>query len=194
MGLKTPFAYPWRLASPTAAARISTWLGYIVHQLGQFFILANVQWLSRTDQIQAQWSSEYQWWNWQMLYLNASMVGYKFIQGHLWYQGLAGDVPEGTAMGAVVAILIGAMIIEIPYRGLFFGHGKKVAIPHFQDVIAFVKRYHGYMMSFGIVYNFHYHPVEATVGHLLGFFYQFLLLWQSTSFLHNVSFARSTVI
>ncbi|KAJ2955554.1 hypothetical protein NQZ79_g8446 [Umbelopsis isabellina] len=185
LGLKTPFAYPWRLASPTAAARISTWLGYIVHQLGQFFILANVQWLSRTGQIQAKWSSKYRWWNWQMLYLNASMVGYKIIQGHLWYQGLAGDVPEGTAMGAVVAILIGAMIIEIPYRGLFFGHCKSVGVPHFQDVIAFVKRYHGYVMSFGIVYNFHYHPVEATVGHLLGFFYQFLLLWQSTSFLHN---------
>lgn len=96
-------------------------------------------------------------------------------------------------------------------RGLFFGRCKRLPIPHFNDVIAFAKKYHGYMISFGIVYDFHYHPVvskyhregrvtvicvsnmmlwifkEATVGHLGGFFYQFLLFWQSTSFLHYVS-------
>jgi hypothetical protein len=49
-----------------------------------------------------------------MMYLNVAMVLYKCIQGHIWYEGLAVDVPEGTAMGAVVAILIGAIIIEIP--------------------------------------------------------------------------------
>ncbi|KAI8576921.1 hypothetical protein K450DRAFT_254240 [Umbelopsis ramanniana AG] len=183
-GVRTAFAYPWRLATTTSAARISTWLGYAVHQLGQFYILANVQWLSRTGQIKAKWSSQYQWWNWQMLYLNVAMVLYKCIQGHIWYEGLAVDVPEGTAMGAVIAILIGAIIIEIPYRGLFFGRCKRLPVPHFNDVITFAKRYHGYMISFGIVYDFHYHPMEATVGHLGGFFYQFLLFWQSTSFLH----------
>lgn len=113
-GVRTAFAYPWRLATTTSAARISTWLGYLVHQFGQFYILANVQWLSRTGQIQAKWSSQYQWWNWQMMYLNVAMVLYKCIQVHIWYEGLAVDVPEGTAMGAVVAILIGAIVIEIP--------------------------------------------------------------------------------
>jgi len=183
-GVRTAFAYPWRLATTTSAARISTWLGYLVHQFGQFYILANVQWLSRTGQIQAKWSSQYQWWNWQMMYLNVAMVLYKCIQGHIWYEGLAVDVPEGTAMGAVVAILIGAIVIEIPYRGLFFGRCKRIPIPHFNDIVTFAKRYHGYMISFGIVYDFHYHPMESTVGHLGGFFYQSLLFWQSTSFLH----------
>lgn len=94
-------------------------------------------------------------------------------------------------------------------RGLFFGRCKRLPVPHFNDVMTFAKRYHGYMISFGIVYDFHYHPMvskcdregrvifisnmmlgifqEATVGHLGGFFYQFLLFWQSTSFLHYVS-------
>ncbi|KAI9282518.1 hypothetical protein BC943DRAFT_265971, partial [Umbelopsis sp. AD052] len=88
------------------------------------------------------------------------MVFYKCIQGHIWYEGLAVDVPEGTAMGAVIAILIGAIIIEIPYRGLFFGRCKRLPVPHFNDVITFAKRYHGYMISFGIVYDFHYHPMS----------------------------------
>lgn len=35
------------------------------------------------------------------------------------------------------------------------GLGKHSA----RDAVHFVKKYHGYLMSFGTVLNFHYHPV-----------------------------------
>lgn len=42
-----------------------------------------------------------------------------------------------------------------------------------------VHRYHGYLFSWAIIYTFWYHPTDGTRGHLVGFFYLFLLLVQS---------------
>ena len=38
------------------------------------------------------------------------------------------------------------------------------------------RKYHGYYFAWAIIYTFWYHPMEITGGHLLGFFYMFLLL------------------
>jgi hypothetical protein len=43
-----------------------------------------------------------------------------------------------------------------------------------------VKDYHGYFFSWAIIYTFWYHPTEGTLGHLLGFFYMFMLFVQSS--------------
>jgi hypothetical protein len=91
--------------------RILSWLAYGIHQVGQWVILANVQ-LSKQKQVK--WSQDYQWWNWQMVYLNGSMLLFKLIHGHIFYDGLAVDVPEGIAQGSVVLILVVAIIIAIP--------------------------------------------------------------------------------
>ncbi|KAI8361730.1 hypothetical protein BD560DRAFT_318508, partial [Blakeslea trispora] len=85
------------------------------------------------------------------------MVIYKLVHGHVFYDGLAVNVPEGVAQGSVVLILVFAIIIAIPYRGIIFGYGKK---PASDPVIQMVRKYHGYAMSFGTVLNFHYHPVS----------------------------------
>ncbi|ORE11949.1 hypothetical protein BCV72DRAFT_196906 [Rhizopus microsporus var. microsporus] len=84
------------------------------------------------------------------------MLVFKLIHGHLFYDGLAATIPEGIAQGSVVAILVIAIVIAIPRRGIIFGIGKHSA----RDVVHFVKKYHGYLMSFGTVLNFHYHPVS----------------------------------
>lgn len=60
------------------------------------------------------WSNEYRWWNWQMVYLNTFMMAYKLLQGHLFYDGLAIDVSEGTAQGSVIAVLIVALLLAVP--------------------------------------------------------------------------------
>ncbi|KAF1801729.1 hypothetical protein FB192DRAFT_1421932 [Mucor lusitanicus] len=85
------------------------------------------------------------------------MAVYKLVHGHIFYDGLAIDVAEGIAQGSVVLILVFAIIIAIPYRGIIFGYGKR---PASDAVIQFVRKYHGYAMSFGTVLNFHYHPVS----------------------------------
>lgn len=92
-------------------------------------------------------------------------------------------------------------------RGIAFNYGKFRSSDLFNEFMDFVKKYHGYVMSFGTIYNFHYHPAvcdeyigaswsiesihesylqEGTVGHFGGFLYQSLLMWQSASFLHTV--------
>ncbi|CAO3656144.1 unnamed protein product [Mucor fragilis] len=187
-GKYTPFAYPWRRIEPSQIGKMIAWFTYAVHQFGQWFILAMVQ-LSKKKQ--TRWSDDYQWWNWQMVYLNGFMAVYKLVHGHMFYDGLAIDVAEGIAQGSVVLILVFAIIIAIPYRGVIFGYGKR---PASDAVIQFVRKYHGYAMSFGTVLNFHYHPVEGTMGHTFGFIYQCMLIWQSTNFLHKSHRNKSWVL
>ncbi|KAI8640649.1 hypothetical protein BD408DRAFT_419421 [Parasitella parasitica] len=187
-GKYTPFAYPWRRIEPSQIGITIAWFAYLLHQFGQWLILAKLQ---MSKKRQARWSSDYQWWNWQMVYLNGFMALYKLVHGHIFYDGLAINVAEGIAQGSVVLILIFAIIIAIPYRGVIFGYGKR---PASNSIIHFTQKYHGYAMSFGTVLNFHYHPVEGTMGHLFGFVYQCLLIWQSTNFLHKSHRNKSWVL
>jgi hypothetical protein len=61
---------------------------------------------------------------------------------------------------------------------LFFG--KKVPIS--KQIIRLVRDYHGYIFSWAVVYTFWFHPMVATSGHLIGFFYMFLLMLQGSLF------------
>jgi hypothetical protein len=75
----------------------------------------------------------------------------------------------------VALMLMVILILETPRRGLIFG--KKVKFQ--KRFVGIVRQYHGYLFSWAIIYTFWYHPTEGTFGHLAGFFYMFLLLWQS---------------
>jgi hypothetical protein len=75
-----------------------------------------------------------------------------------------------------VILLVWVLLIENSRRGMFFG--KKVK---FSDQInRFARKYHGYLFAWAIVYTFWYHPMEGTSGHLIGFFYMFLLMLQGS--------------
>lgn len=73
-----------------------------------------------------------------------------------------------------------------------------------KELADFVKKYHGYYISFAIINDFWYHPFEATPGygcaqllrnalrvltaidrHMLGLFNDLLLLWQSSALYHR---------
>lgn len=117
----TPFAYAWRRSDPTAWTHASAWGGYIVHQLGQWYIITRVfrQRAAETGATSSsssplQYASTYRWWNWAMVYLNVSMAFYKLIQSHLFYDGLAIDVSEAITQGSVIMILVVALILAIP--------------------------------------------------------------------------------
>jgi hypothetical protein len=49
-----------------------------------------------------------------MVYLNVAMAIFKLIHGHVFYDGLSTDVPEGIAQGSVVMILVAAILMAIP--------------------------------------------------------------------------------
>ncbi|RUP47053.1 hypothetical protein BC936DRAFT_146187 [Jimgerdemannia flammicorona] len=86
------FAYAWRLINPTFWSRFTSWSGYVVHQLGQFYIVAQAQLAKRRGEIS--WAGTLNKYGWQMLQLNVLMVAYKLFQGHIWYDGTAQDLPD----------------------------------------------------------------------------------------------------
>ncbi len=169
VGRTVPFAYPWRLTEPTAAARLTAWGLYLLHNILAWGVIYMAQ------RQKPKFSDSLQRFNIAMLVVNVVFVILHIIQTQLFYDGLAQSVPELTALGSVALMLIVILILETPRRGLIFG--KKVKFS--QRFLQIVRHYHGYLFSWAAIYTFWYHPTEGTWGHLMGFFYMFLLFTQS---------------
>ncbi len=169
VGPTVPFAYPWRLVEPNILARITAWVGYALHNL----FVWGVIYMARRER--PRYQQGFRWQNWAMLAGNGVFVGLHILQTHLYYDGLAQDVPEITALGSVALMLMVVLILEAPRRGLLFGRRLRFD----RRFIKLVREYHGYLFSWAIIYTYWYHPTEATVGHLAGFFYMFMLFGQS---------------
>lgn len=162
--------YYWKLPSPTFWSRTTAWGFYLAHQLALWGCLL---WAQRS---RLRYSSVLQPINYVILGVNALFIGLHFLQTYVWYDGLAQDTPVWSSQAAVVVLLVIVLIMETPRRGLFFGR----AVPFRQEFVRIVRQYHGYFFAFAAVYTFWFHPMEATWGHLIGFFYMFLLLLQSS--------------
>jgi hypothetical protein len=109
-----------------------------------------------------------------------------FVQTHLWYDGLAQDVSIFSSQGSVVVLLVWVLLMENNRRGMFFGR----KLPLSKRVVDFAKKYHGYFFAWAIIYTFWYHPMVNTSGHLIGFFYMFLLMLQGSLFFTRVHVNR----
>jgi hypothetical protein len=79
-------------------------------------------------------------------------------------------------------MLVVILLMENQRRGLFLG--KKV--PFAKRIGSFARKYHGCLFAWATVYPFWYHPMENTLGHLVGFVYMFLLLLQGSLFLTRI--------
>lgn len=169
IGKTVPFAYPWRLINPTAFSRLTAWGGYLLHNFIVWMIIFQAR------RARPKYSSQLRWYNWAMIATNIAFVALHWVQSHLWFDGLAQDVPELSALGSVALLLVVVVIIETPRRGLIFG--KKLKFH--QQFVKIAREYHGYLFSWAIIYTFWYHPTAGTVGHLAGFFYMFMLFVQS---------------
>jgi len=163
------FAYPWRLSTPNEVARLTAWAGYVCHQLATWAVL----WAAQRQR--PGFSKNFRWFNWAMLGIHSLFIGLHTLQSHLFYDALAVDVPEVTALGSVALMLMIVLALEAPRRGLFWGYGKAQPAGMFDAL----KRSHGTLFTWALVYTFWYHPTEGTLGHLMGFAYLFALLWQS---------------
>ncbi len=168
------FFYPWQTHNPTTMAYVTAWVGYALHNISAWIIIFFAQ------KQKAKTTEKFQWFNWAMLATHLFFFGLHWLQTQIWYDGLAIAVPEVTSQGSVILMLVLILILETPRRGLILG--KKVKFQ--KRFLQVIKQYHGYIITWGLIYTFWYHPMENTFGHLAGFFYMFVLLTQSV-FLYN---------
>lgn len=165
--------YYWKLPEPTAWTRASAWVGYAGHQLAAWGLIYYAQ--TRVKR----YTSGLHPVNVVALAVNFGFILLHAVQTQVFYDGTAQDVSIFSSQGSVVLLLVVVLLMESRRRGLFVGHGR----PFPADVVGFARKYHGYLFSWAAIYTFWYHPMENTSGHLIGFFYMFLLLLQGSLFL-----------
>lgn len=100
----------------------------------------------------------------------------RIVQTHIWYDGLAHDVSEVTSMGAVFIVVAIAILMQQTERGIVFGYSLQSET--FILLTNIMRRFHGYIFVWGILFVFWYHPVETGGAHLSGFFITILFLIQ----------------
>lgn len=169
VGPTVPFAYPWRLMQPNIFAELTAWGGYLLHNILVWAIIYFAQ------RERPKFGNDMRWFNWALIATNGSFIVLHIVQSQLWFDGLAANVPEITALGSVAVLLMIIIIFETPRRGLIFGKKFKFK----EGFVQIARKYHGYFFAWATIYTFWYHPTEGTWGHLMGFFYMFMLFAQS---------------
>ncbi len=175
-----PSWYYWKLAEPTWLTHASAWTLYALHQVAIWGLIYYAQ--TRVKRYTTGLHAVNAW----ALGVNALFIGLHFVQTHLLYDGLAQDVSIYSSQGSVILLLVLVLIMENPRRGLILGRRA----PLRQEVVGFIRRYHGYFFAWATIYTFWYHPMEATSGHLVGVFYTFLLMLQGSLFFTRVHVNR----
>jgi hypothetical protein len=166
--------YEWKLNEPSAWTRLSAWGLYALHQVlawGMIF------WGARRKKAAAglpRFSDRLDPAGIGFFIVNIVFSLLHLLQTHLFYDGLAQDTAVFSSQGSVIVMLVLILIMQNDRRGLFFG--KRVPMP--KAAVEFVKKYHGYYIAWALIYTFWFHPMTGTFGHLVGFFYMFVLLGQ----------------
>jgi hypothetical protein len=175
-----PSWYYWKLPQPNFWARATAWGFYLAHQFAIWGLIYYAQ------RARARYTTGLHRFNVAALAANAFFILLHFIQTHVWYDGLAQDVSIWSSQGSVIVLLVWVLLMENNRRGMFFGK----RLPIGRQIIRFARKYHGYLFAWATIYTFWYHPMEPTSGHLIGFFYMFLLLLQGSLFFTRVHVNR----
>lgn len=160
--------YYWRLVQTTTWARATAWGFYLLHQFAAWGLIYYAQ--TRVKKF----TPGLQRINVIALAGSAFFILLHFAQTHIWYGGLAEDVSIWSSQVSVIIMLVLILLMENGRRGLFWG--KKA--PLGREAVSFVRRNHGYIFAWAVIYTFWYHPMENTSGHLIGFLYMFFLMLQ----------------
>ncbi|GHO55553.1 hypothetical protein [Ktedonobacter robiniae] len=168
--------YYWKLPAATLMGRLSSWGLYAVQQIANWGLI----WYAQTHV--KKYTTGLHKINIITLVVNVVFVILHVVQTQLWYDGLAQDVSIFSSQGSVIVLLIWVMLMENNRRGVFFGK----RLPISQRIMHFARKYHAYYFSWAAVYTFWYHPTENTPGHLIGFFYMFMILLQGNLFFTRV--------
>ncbi|MCX6049591.1 MAG: hypothetical protein NT075_31205 [Chloroflexi bacterium] len=164
--------YYWQLPQRTFWGEVTAWGFYLAHQVAIWGLIYQAQ------RYKLAYTTGLHRLNLAALGVNALFVLLHLLQTHLWYDGLAQNVSIFSSQWSVILMLVVILMMENPRRGLFFGQKAPLG----KRAVDFVRKYHGYLFSWAIIYTFWYHPMEATSGHLIGFFYTLLLMLQGSLF------------
>lgn len=160
--------YYWKLPEPVLISRISAWTGYALHQI-TIWILAFISIKTKSAEKR---QKAIKW----IFISNIFFVVLHLIQTHLFYDGLAQDVPVWSSQFSVIIMLVILLFMLEGRRGLFFG--KKIGLK--EELRKPLKKWHGIYISWALVYTFWFHPMEGSYGLLAGFIYMFLLFMQTS--------------
>ncbi|MCH1930380.1 hypothetical protein L9G16_09320 [Shewanella sp. A25] len=181
---KGPLWYFWKRPDPDFWSHFTAWGFYACHQVAIWWLIysAKTAYSSRSLDDKAS-DSPYKSLGLHRVNLyaigtNLFFIVLHIVQTKIFYDGLAQDVSNLSAQFSVIILLLMVLLIEHKRRGLFFGK-KIIGIDQTYNV---VKQYHGYYFAWAIIYTFWFHPIETTVGHLLGNFYMFMLMLQGSLF------------
>jgi hypothetical protein len=166
--------YFWKLPTREFMTMFIVWSFYLAHQ---FSMWGAIYWAQKNlIQLRAKPTTGLTRYNWAAIIINVAFILLHLVQTHIWFDGLAQDVPIWTSQGSVIVMLVIILIIENPRRGLFLG--KKMGKPMTARVSGFFRRTHPYIIAWAIVYTFWFHPMAYDPQLLSGFFYMFLLFTQ----------------
>lgn len=174
--------YVWQRPERSTAIMIGVWALYALHQVGFWGLI----WYGQ--QKVGKYSDRLHKVNAWALAFNGAFVLLHFAQTQLFYDALAQDVSIWSSQFSVIILLVWVLLMENDRRGLFFG--KVTPTPGGKGVRAWARKYHGYYFAWAAVYTFWYHPMETTSGHLIGFFYMFMILVQGSLFLTRMHVNR----
>lgn len=172
--------YYWKLPEPTFWTRATAWGFYLLHQVAIWALIYYAQ------KNVKRYTPGLHKVNLLALGANVFFILLHFVQTHIWYDGLAQDASLFSSQGSVIVMLVWILLMENSRRGMFFG--KKVPIS--KEIMRFARQYHGYLFAWATIYTFWYHPMVNTSGHLIGFFYMFLLLLQGSLFFTRLHINR----
>ena len=166
--------YYWQLPEPTIIGQLIVWLFYLGHQFSLWLL---IYWAQRNvSKLREQSRYGLTTYNWLALIINGFFIYLHLFQTHIWYDGLAQDVPIWTSQGSVIVMLAFLLIMQNRQRGLILG--KKAGKPITREVARVFMKIHMYVFSWALVYTFWFHPMDSDPQLLTGFLYMFLLFTQ----------------
>jgi hypothetical protein len=167
--------YFWKLPQATRWSRLTAWGFYALHQASVWVLVA----LAMREKARGGKLTRI---NVAFLVVNLAFALLHLLQTHVWYDGLAQDVPIWSSQYSVIVMLVIMLFMLNPRRGLILG----LKVPYSEAGLRFANRWHGPYISWALVYTFWFHPMEGSIGFVWGFFYMFLLFTQ-------LSFANTKV-
>ncbi|XP_071484095.1 uncharacterized protein [Diadema antillarum] len=183
--------YYWKLKpnEVNVLTRVVPWLCYVLHQL---FMWGCIYYAQKLKLIYPQpgepkYSSRLRNFNWIAFIGNVLFHLIHLGQTHWTYDALAQDVSGPSNIGSAIMLLIFVLMLEYRNRGMAFGwpskddQGKiseKMRLPWGPQEL--IRRYHGYVFAWGAIFTFWHHPMENTIGHVMGFTHTWMFLLQGS--------------
>ncbi|CAH1241666.1 Hypp6385 [Branchiostoma lanceolatum] len=179
--------YFWKLRPElvTPWTRLFVWVCYTVHQLLAWWLLYLAQ-VNKQSQKGKKYSTRLSKYNWAAVAVHTFFHLLHLAQTHLTYDATAQDVSIFSSQGSVIVALLLMMVIEFQDRGVFFGWpsigstdiiGGTLRSSTCRSV-TLIRKYHGYIIMWAAVFTFWYHPMENTLGHVMGFVNTWIFMLQ----------------